>query len=509
VERLRGMFAFALWDARRQRLLLARDRIGIKPLYVAHAADRVVFGSELKAVMADPDIEPELDITAFDDYLAFGFVPGPKSIFRTVRKLQPGHVLTVDRQGFAARERRYWALSWSDPASDGSLQEWIPQVREKIDEAVAAHLLADVPVGAFLSGGIDSGLVVATASRRVADFRTFSIGFPAPYSSELPGARAVARRFNTTHAEEIANPEAGLDPQRLVRHFDEPFADSSAVPTLLVSTLARQSVKVALSGDGGDEAFGGYARYVGELREDAFRRRLPFAARLALRPVATAWPRALRGKSFLSNLTRRPGRAYAHSVSITGIAERHAITQPWVRTALCEYDPYARFEAIHQNARAADPLRGLLAVDTGILLPDNYLVKVDRASMAVGLEVRPPILDHEVLELAARMPSVHKVDRGKTKIVLRHAYGDVLPPDTVSGPKRGFEMPVDGWFRRELRGRFEADVLKADGPIRQLLDLPAVERMFTQHRRGLIRRGNLLWAIYVLTHWANNHVFHV
>lgn len=513
VERLRGMFAFAIWDRARRQLLLGRDRIGIKPMYIYRDAEKVVFGSELKAILAHPRIERRLDLGALEDFLAFGMVQGPRSIFQDVRKLQPAHVVTLSAGHLSAEPKRYWQLRFEqDPR--WTEQQWIDLVREKVDEAVRLHMIADVPVGAFLSGGVDSSLVVASASSAARDpLRTFSIGFQERGFSELPYARQVAERYGTHHVEEIATPDATELLDKLAFHYDEPFADSSALPTFMVSRLAARHVKVALSGDGGDEAFGGYPRYAGDAREWRLRRALPSWFRHTLiKALGATWPKAdylprpLRAKTLLTNLSLEPGDAYANTLSLCRTPTRRRLLSPDLVRALSGYDAADAIRQAFATAPPDDPIAGMIAADTLVRLPDDYLVKVDRASMAYGLEVRPPLLDHEVLELAASMPSSLKVRDDETKWVLKQAYRAELPNDITTRPKHGFEIPVDAWLRGPLRDMVEASVLSSSGELSGLLDLAEARKLFSAHLSGLGRHGATTWSLLVLARWTERYL---
>jgi asparagine synthase (glutamine-hydrolysing) len=513
VERLRGMFAFALWDRKRGRLVLARDRLGIKPLYWYRDGEKLVFGSELKALLAHPDVPRDLDPSALEDYLAFGVVPGPRSIFRGIEKLQPAHVLGVSRDDWTAAPRRYWRLH-IEPDDRLGEAEWQEAVRAKVAETVKVHLIADVPVGAFLSGGLDSSIVVASAAGSTnGPLQTFSIGFHEEAFSELPYARKVAERFGTRHREEIVTPDAVGLLEELTRYYDEPFADASAVPTFLVSRLASRSVKVALSGDGGDEAFGGYARYVHDLREARLRQRLPgWLRRGLLGPLAGVWPKAdflprpLRARTLLTNLALDAGPAYANTVSLCRMPLRRQLLAADVRAGLNGHRPEAAVIAAHALASADRPLDGMLAADVETLLPDDFLVKTDRASMANGLEVRPPLLDHELLELAARIPARWKVRDGEGKWIFKRAFERDLPPEVVRRPKQGFELPVDAWLRGPLREMFEGSVLRPGGRASDLVDRAVAEKLYRAHRSGVGRHGNVLWSLLVLARWAERYL---
>ena len=513
VDRLRGMFAFALWDRRRGRLLLARDRVGIKPLYVYRDAEKLLFGSEIKALLAYPGLPRAVDPAAVEDFLAFGMVPGPGSIFRGIEKLPPAHVLAADPGAFSQEYRRYWALRFEPDERPGP-EEWAEAIRAKVEESVRLHLVADVPVGAFLSGGMDSSVVVASASGHApGPVRTFSMGFREAASCELPYARRVAEQFGCRHEEEVVTPDAAGLLDDLSLYFDEPFADTSAVPTLLVSRLARSRVKVVLSGDGGDEAFGGYPRYAHDLREADVRRRLPaWVRRGVLGPAGRAWPKAdwlprpLRAKTALTNLALDPSAAYANTLTICRPPLRRRLLAPDLAAALDGHRPGRGARDGYDLAPPGDPLAGMISADVATVLPDDFLVKVDRASMAAGLEVRPPLLDHELLELAARIPSRHKVRDGQTKWIFKHAYRPRLPADVVDRPKRGFEMPVDAWLRGPLRPMFEAAVLDPRARVGGLIDQAAARGLYHAHLAGTGRHGNVLWSLLVLARWADRYL---
>jgi asparagine synthase (glutamine-hydrolysing) len=513
VRRLRGMFAFALWDRVERRLLLGRDRLGIKPLYVYRDAEKLVFGSELKAILAYPGIERTLDLAALEDYFAFGMVPGSRSIFKKCEKLRPAHVLAVGPRSLNERARRYWQLCF-EPDPQASVVDWQEAIRAKTEEVVRLHLVADVPVGAFLSGGIDSSVVVAScASAGQEALQTFSIGFHDEAFSELPYAREVSARYGTRHREEIVKPDAVSLLDELTGYYDEPFGDTSAIPTFLVSRLASRSVKVVLSGDGGDEAFGGYARYVHDLSEAALRRSLPAWFRLAaLRPLARIWPKAdwlprpLRAKTVLTNLSLDPGSAYANTVSLCRLPLRRRLFAPGLAAEMNGYEPEEIVRKNYAAAPAGDALGCMIAGDVATLLPDDYLVKVDRASMAHGLEVRPPLLDHEFLQLAARIPSAWKIRRGESKWIFKETFRQRLPACVVNRPKQGFEMPIDSWLRGPLREMFDSAVLEPTARVGSLVDRTIVRRLYQSHLSGTGKHGAVLWLILVLARWADRYL---
>jgi asparagine synthase (glutamine-hydrolysing) len=511
VARLRGMFAFAIWDGRRRKLFLARDRVGIKPLFVRFDSGKLVFGSELKAVLAHGGIPRELNPAALDEFLYYGMVPGNRCIFRGIEKLLPGHTLSLDVDTWHVERRRYWQLRFAPDTSLG-IREWQEALLEKLREAVQLHMIADVPVGSFLSGGLDSSIVTGLASCMAAvPLQTFSMGFRESRFNELPAAREVASHFGTEHTEEVVTADVADLLPKLAFHYDEPFADSSAIPTFLVSQIAARSVKVVLSGDGGDEALGGYSRYAHDLKESRIRNAVPAWMRGRwLAALASAWPKAdrlprpLRLKTFLTNLALTPGEAYANTLSLCRQPLRHQLLSPDLRESVAR--EAARGIAADGFRNGSDDLSGMISADMATLLPDDYLVKVDRASMANGLEVRPPMLDHEFLELCATIPSEFKIRSGETKWLLRETAKSMLPAAILNRPKQGFEIPLDDWLRGPLKPFIESSVLEGNSPISGLIDQSVAREMFRRHEAGTGRHGSTLWSLLSLAFWAEQHL---
>ncbi|OHB66342.1 MAG: hypothetical protein A2V70_10115 [Planctomycetes bacterium RBG_13_63_9] len=369
-------------------------------------------------------------------------------------------------------------------------------------------------MGAFLSGGLDSSVMVAVQSGLSGTaVETFSIGFHEAGFSELPYARQVARQFGTSHTEEIVTPKAAEMLDDLVRYYDEPFADSSAIPTLCLSRLARQRVKGVISGDGGDEALGGYRRYAHDLREAWLRRRIPgwirrgLVGQLARRwPKADWLPRIFRAKTLLTNLSMEGPEAYANTLSMCRLPARRRLLHGDLLAELNGYRPEQAICDRFAEAASDDPLAGMVAADVNTLLPDDFLVKVDRASMSCGLEVRPPLVDHELLELAARIPSELKVRRGQTKWILKQLYRDRLPAEVTKRAKHGFEIPVDGWLRGPLREVFESAVLSPNSRVACLVERSAVRQLYGSHLAKVGRHGNVLWSLLVLARWADEYL---
>jgi asparagine synthase (glutamine-hydrolysing) len=497
VERLRGMFALAIWDARRRRLVLARDRFGIKPLYVRDVDGELAFASELDALP-----KGELDLDAVEAFLAFNSVPAPLSIFREIRKLPAGHVLTWE--GGRTTVERYARPGPLAPRVGADEAELVEECRARLRDSVRAHLVSDVPVGVLLSGGVDSGLLAALAAQESsAQVRTFSIGFEEQSFDELDGARAVAARYGTRHRELVLRPDAALLLPALADAFDEPFADSSALPTYLVSRLAAEDVKVALSGEGGDELFGGYHTYVATLLAE---RVGPLAARA--RPLVDRLPSSdarasldYRAKRFARAAHLPPLERHHSWKEIFSANERAALTGR--RHA---FDPVTPLRRRFEETAGHELLTRLQDVDLGTYLVDDLLVKTDRASMAWSLEARVPFLDTVVTSFAFSLPARHKVRGLSKKRLLRKAAEPLLPHEVVHGRKRGFSIPAAAWLRGDLEP-FARETLSADRVRRQgLLQPEAVERVIDDHvarRQDLSRQ---LWGLLALTLWYERHV---
>jgi asparagine synthase (glutamine-hydrolysing) len=501
--RLRGMFGIALWDRPRRTLLLARDRAGIKPLHYVDRGGRLVFASEIKSLLAAGAVEPRLDIEALDHYLAFLYTPRDGSIFEGVRKLPPGHYLRW-RDG-ATDVRQYWKL----PATEsfrGDEREAVDALGRVLADAVRAHMVSDVPLGAFLSGGVDSSAVVgfmARASSR--PVQTFSIGFDEPQFDELEHARRVARHFGTDHHEFIVKPDALAILDRLVWHFDEPFADSSAIPTWYVSEIARQHVTVVLSGDGGDELFGGYDRYFPPPRVASFDRlRVPGLRRLA----ALVWPHLSHGT---------PGKALLRHVSGDARAryfDSIALFQPDERLALYSADLRGHVSASAEQtlARCFDrfaalPLHSrMMRFDFETYLPEDVLTKVDRMSMAHSIESRVPLLDNEVIDFAATLPSRFKIRAATRKHVLKEALRPMLPPGIVDRRKQGFGVPLGAWFRGGLTSVFSDVLGSVRARQRGYFEPTFVERLIHEHLAGKRDHSLRLWQLLIFELWHREYL---
>ena len=453
---LRGMFGIALWDARRKRLLLARDPIGKKPLFYSWDGQRLLFGSEIKALLEVPGVSREIDLTAVSDYFTFQYIPAPKTIYRNVKKLRAGHYMIVEGSG--VREVCYWDLHF-DQTRELSETEWCERFLEEFRTAVRLRLVSDVPLGAFLSGGVDSSAVVALMNSFQSPVTTCSIGFREESYDEAGDARKFAEGLGAKHFEQIVEPHAVNLVSKLAWHYDEPFADSSAVPTYYVSQVARQHVTVALSGDGGDENFAGYRRYKFDQWENRLRSYVPEPVRRTVfGPLGRFYPklgwapRVFRGKSTFQSLARDPIEGYFHGISCCPPAMKNDLLSPDLRRQLAGYDSLDVLRYHYDGADTTDPLSRIQYVDIKTYLVDDILVKVDRASMANSLEVRCPLLDHKLMELIAQIPSSLKLRHGQGKYIFKKSLQSILPSEILSRRKKGFAVPVAEWFRGELKG---------------------------------------------------------
>ena len=506
VRELHGMFAFALWDSRRRQLLLARDRVGKKPLFYSERAGALSFASELRALMADPEIPREIDHRALDSYLAYGSVPAPLSAFAAVRKLMPATTLLY-RDGVAETER-YWRLDYSRKRPEQPVQETNEEIRGSIRSAVQRRMISDVPMGAFLSGGVDSSAVVAAMAEHSSEpVKTFSIGFEDDRFNELPQARIVAREFATDHHELIVRPDAVEILPDLVRHYGEPFANHSAIAAFYLAKFAREHVTVALNGDGGDESFAGYERYTTNLAL-AQLDRLPLGLRRAAAAGARRAPlggdqRRLRsrlGRFALSCELDRESR-YIAARSVFTAGERDRLYTPEYRALLGPSQADETLLAPWRSSTAPDLLDQLLDVDVNTYLPDELLVKIDIATMAHSLEGRSPLLDHELMELAASLPPELKAAGTDRKRALRCALRGWVPDEILDGPKRGFRLPVAGWLRGELRDYARDLLLDPGAAAHDWCEEREVRRLLDEHSGGAHDHGHRIWTLLVLELW--------
>ena len=500
VRRLRGMFAVAVWDTRARRLVLARDRYGIKPLYYRDAGDTLEFASELRALPRG-----EIDLDALEAFLAFNSIPAPYSIFRDTRKLPPGHVLVWSESGGVDIDRyaRPGPVGIDDLRGDDEA-ELVEELRARLRDSVRAHLLSDVPVGVLLSGGVDSAVLAALAAQELPEaLHTFTIGFEERSFDERADARLVAERYGTNHHELLVQPDPSLLLPALAEAFDEPFADSSALPTYLVSQLAAEHVKVALSGEGGDELFGGYYTYAADLLAD----RVAPLARVA-RPFVERLPSSSAKASFDYKAKR-----FVRAAQLPPLERHHGwkeIFSPDLRAELrgsrSGFDPVDLYRARYEETAGADPLARLQDVDFGIYLVDDLLVKTDRASMAHSLEARVPFLDSVVTNFAFALPARHKVRGLSKKVLLRKAAAPLLPREIVHGRKRGFSIPAAAWLRGELEPFARAMLSPATLRSQGFFEPAPVTRLLDEHVAGKEDWSRQLWGLLAFTLWYERHV---
>lgn len=506
----RGMFAFALWDDAHKRLLLAVDRFGIKPLYYGDFEGDLVFGSELACLLTSGRLAKQIDDAALAEYFTLGYVPPPATIFRDARKFEPGMFLEWTA-GQGARLGRYWDIPAAQEDGMSDREPLRLQLRERLRDAVEAHMVSDVPLGAFLSGGIDSSTVVALMSEVSPEpVRTFSIGFEAPEHDERRLARLVAKRFRTDHHELVVEPESVDVLPKLVSHFQEPFADSSALPTYYMSKLARSSVKVALSGDGGDELFVGYTTFLGvELARYA--QSLPAPARRLL----SAFPRRVPGGmsprlndrvgrwgKWASDTALPPEAAYRSKITMAGLPLVWPLLTAELRQRLDGQNPFRAVDGALTTSEATRPLERILYAGLKVSLPGDMLVKVDRMSMANSLEVRVPLLDHVLAEFVAQIPVSTRFPRWRLKGLLKESMADSLPREVLRQRKHGFTIPLAGWFRGDL-AQFAAETLiSTEARDRGFLDVKAVETFLRDHARGSRNLGPAIWSILMFELWC-------
>lgn len=509
VDYLRGMFAFAIWDARKRELFIARDRVGKKPLYYTITPiGTLIFGSELKSLREHPEFRGEISVEALDAYLSFGYVPDPLTIFRAVHKLPPGCHLTF-KDG-SVRVEQYWDFPYEHEQQNPARSEadCLEELRELLDEAVRLRLEADVPLGAFLSGGVDSSTVVGLMARHATQpVKTFSIGFHEDSYSELKYARIAAQRFGTDHHEFIVTPDICEVVDELVWHFDEPFSDSSAIPTYMVSKLARQHVKVVLSGDGGDELFAGYTRYALDRKRSAFAHLPRLVRQGVMQPLGRNLPHGAWGRNYLHNVALDPLDRYIEDVSIFTRLNKPALYSDDFRQQLGTCKAASRFRDYAAHSRAHDPLDPLLYLDSKTYLPGDVLTKVDRMSMAASLEVRVPLLDHKLIEFVCRrIPASMKMKGLKTKHIFKRAVRDLVPADILDRPKQGFGIPIDRWINEQLRDRVRGTLTEPRTMQRGYVEQRYVNLLLDENQRGRRDHAGELWALFMLELWHRKFV---
>jgi asparagine synthase (glutamine-hydrolysing) len=502
VKHLRGMFGFAIWDEGKQELFLARDRAGKKPLYYTLTTrGTLVFGSELKSLLEHSEVERELDAEALDAYLTFGYVPDPLSIFRGIRKLPPGHHLTYKDGRISVQE--YWDFPFERETASRSDSDYLEELHALLDDAVRVRLVADVPLGAFLSGGVDSSAVVGFMARHMGQpVKTFSIGFHEDSYSELKYARIAAQHFGTDHHEFIVTPDICNIVDELAWHFDEPFADSSAIPTYMVSKLAREHVKVVLSGDGGDELFAGYTRYMVDQRRSGFAHLPSVLRRGVMRPISRSLPHGAWGRNFLYNVALDPIDRYVDSISIFSELNKPSLyTEDFRRRLQGHERAGARYRSLAASVRTNEPLDAMLYLDSKTYLPGDILTKVDRMSMAVSLEARVPLLDHHLIEAVARMPASLKMRGLETKHIFKRVVRDMVPSEILDRPKQGFGVPIQEWINDQLRDRIRETLSEQRTRERGFIEERYVRRLLDEHERNRRDHSAQLWALFMLEQW--------
>ncbi|MCC6964667.1 MAG: asparagine synthase (glutamine-hydrolyzing) [Nitrospira sp.] len=507
LDLLRGMFAFALWDESAQRLVLARDRLGKKPLFYRLTNESLTFASEIKALLVERP-RPDIDPIALNHYLTFQYVPAPLTIFRGIQKLLPGQVMVYE--GGKVSCRTYWSLQYDRKIRLRSDDECREAFEELLDESVRLRLVSDVPLGAFLSGGLDSSSIVAIMSKHMKQpVKTFSIGFKDEAYNELPHAREVAQRFGTDHHEFIVEPSAFEILTKLVRIYDEPYADSSAVPTYYLSELSRQAVTVILTGDGGDELLAGYPRYKYSSLEHWMARYVGKNMRKSLKAVLSRFPfisLSQTGRRIIERIVEPFAATYLSRICYFSPAEKAGLYATDFNESICEHDSFDLLGKWFEEAPAIELLDQLLAVDTRSYLPDDLLVKVDRATMAHGLEARSPFLDHKLMEFAASLPIDLKVRKGMSKYVLKRAMRGVLPDRIITRSKQGFGVPIDRWFREDCRDFVHETLLSSRSLTRGYFVPDKVRELVENHQHRGVPSGYRLYALLMLELWHREYV---
>lgn len=502
---LRGMFAFGIWDKEKSKLFLARDRIGKKPLFYYHNGNRIIFASEIKAILQDPKVERKINYEAFADYFRYLYIPDPKTIYQNIYKLEPGHYLVCTNEGIT--KKNYWDISFASQTTLG-IAEISEQLRKLLADSVKMRMISDVPLGAFLSGGIDSsGVVAIMAAQQKTPVTTCSIGFDSNEFDEIQYARIAAIAYKTDHHEFTVNQNSESILQDLAYYFDEPFADASAVPTFYVSKLAREKVKVALSGDGGDENFAGYQKYHIDSIENQIRKKIPAAIRYLMMPtlnkVLSRYDHKLlrKARSLATSLSSEADYGFYLSNSEFRSPIWENLVNDQTKREIGEYDPFSVTKYFYEKADTDDHLSKILYADLKTYLPGDILVKVDRTSMANSLEVRAPLLDHHIIEFSAKVPSQFKYYKGEKKIILKSTFKKILPPEITNRKKMGFTPPVGDWLRGELKN-FAVDRIFSDNRgVKHFFNMNALASMWDKHIRNLRDYSVELWCILMFELW--------
>ena len=502
-DHLRGMFAFAIWDDQKRELYIARDRVGKKPLYyTVTPGQTLVFGSEIKSILEHPDVKRNINLEALDAYFTLGYVPDPLTIFQNVHKLPPGHYLTFSAGRVEVQQ--YWDFKF-EPAESRKTEDYMDELRALLEESVRLRLIADVPLGAFLSGGIDSSTVVALMAQQMNQpVKTFSIGFHEDSYNEL-----TAKKLGTDHHEFFVTPQICDVIDDLVWHFDEPFADPSAIPTFMVSKLARDHVTVALSGDGGDELFAGYTHYLVQESRRAFSA-LPRALREGvMRPLSYRLPHGAWGRNYLFNISLDPIDRHLDTLSyFTQLGKESLYTRDFQKQ-LHNNDQVARsFREYAARVKTNEPLDPLLYIDAKTYLPGDILTKVDRMSMATSLEVRVPLLDHKLIDFVTTVPAPLKLAGTETKHLLKRVARDLIPAEILDRPKQGFGMPLEEWINRQLRDQIREILREPRTRQRGYVNSDYVDLILEEHHKGRRDHSQPLWALWILELWHRRYIDH-
>lgn len=508
VSRFRGQFAFAIWDTKRNRLFAARDRVGKKPFFYVWDGQVFRFASELAAIVTDPEISLAPDAQAIDYYLTWGYVPAPRTAYKNISKLPPAHTLALDLNHAEPKltTRRYWDLAYL-PKLTISFEDAKESLRELLTESVRLRMISDVPLGAFLSGGVDSSIIVGLMAQQSSrPVKTFSIGFREAEFNELDHARRIAQKWGTEHHEFIVEPDALAILPKLVRHYGEPYADSSAIPTFYVSQMTRKHVTVALNGDGGDEGFLGYERYWANAIADRLRH-MPGASALVslmkklVKDSSETKSNARRIRRFLDVATMDEKHRYAYWIGYFGSREKSELYQPGFTELVDVNAPFDSFEKLLNSQPGLESVERPNLADIHTYLPYDLLVKVDIATMATSLEARSPLLDHNVLEFAARLPHNYKLSGRKGKLILRSEFADLLPPENVNRRKAGFGVPVGEWFRGPLRSTLNEHLRDSSSHVRSYLNGAVLDRLLDEHLNRHADHTYKIWNLLMLEAW--------
>lgn len=508
VKRLRGMFAFAIWDKKENALFIARDRVGKKPLfYTTTSNGDFVFGSEVKILLEHGGMDRELDHGALDAYLAFGYIPENLCIFKSVKKLEPGHYLTL--KNGSVKTERYWDFDFSQEKLRDGEDHIKGELLEKLRDAVKVRLMSEVPLGAFLSGGVDSSAIVGLMSQVMDQpVKTFSIGFDEDSFNELKYARLAAKHFRTEHHEFILKPDFVEIIDDLIWHFDEPFADQSSLATYMVSRMAREHVTVVLSGDGGDELFAGYTRYVTDRSRSGFAK-LPKSLRQGLlKPLSESLPHGAKGKNYLFNISLDAAGRYIDSISHFNGPKRKRLYSPQIKSKMNGTFEIGEklYREIASSSRSDDSIDNLLYLDSKTYLPSDILTKVDRMSMASSLEARSPLLDHELIDYVSRIPSSLKLRGTDTKYIFKKAVEGFVPREILYREKQGFGVPIGEWINTKLKDRIIGDLSERRAIERGYFEPAYVKLLLDEHARGRRDHSYPLWTLWMLELWHRRYV---